>query len=205
MLSTVSTKTSDEHLHFLLKNHFGYDAFRPPQLEIIHSILSGKDTFVLMPTGAGKSLCFQLPALALPGLTVVISPLIALMKDQVDHLTAQGIPAGCINSSLPLEQLRQTALDVNAGKIQLLYLSPERLAIPKFQQWLARRQVSLIAIDEAHCISEWGHDFRPDYRELTHLRELFPQTPIIALTATAVPQVRKDIVTLLQLHQPQTF
>jgi len=196
---------SDQDLHALLKTHFGYDAFRYPQLEVIRSIISGRDTFALMPTGAGKSLCFQLPALALSGLTIVISPLIALMKDQVDHMRDQGIAAECVNSTMTVEQLRQVALDVNAGKVKLLYLSPERLAVPRFQEWLCKKDVSLIAIDEAHCISEWGHDFRPHYRELTHLRRLFPDTPIIALTATAVPQVRKDILTLLQLHKPQTF
>lgn len=196
---------SHTHLLSLLKTHFGYDTFRSPQDEIVSSILSNRDTFVLMPTGAGKSLCYQLPALAFPGLTVVISPLIALMKDQVDHLTAHGIPAGCVNSTMSREQLQETARKVNDGKIKLLYLSPERLAITRFQQWLQRKDVSLIAIDEAHCISEWGHDFRPDYRGLTNIRKIFPNVPIIALTATAIPKVRQDIVSLLQLQNPQTF
>lgn len=197
--------TSHNHLLSLLKTHFGYDVFRHPQLDVINSILAGQDTFALMPTGAGKSLCFQMPSLVLPGLTVVISPLIALMKDQVDHLTAHGIPAGCVNSSMSRSELVEIAQRVNAGEIQLLYLSPERLAIARFNQWLQRKNVTMIAIDEAHCISEWGHDFRPEYKALTQLKQMFPNVPIIALTATAVPQVRKEIVSLLQLDKPNTF
>ena len=196
---------SDQQLTETLKLNFGYDTFRSPQLEIIKSILHGKDTFALMPTGAGKSLCYQLPSLLLPGLTVVISPLIALMKDQVDHLVADGISAGCVNSAMSRSELIKVAQMVNSGKIKILFLSPERLAIPKFQQWLTRKNISLIAIDEAHCISEWGHDFRPDYRQLTTLRNIFPKVPIIALTATAIPEVKNDIISLLQLHNPQLF
>lgn len=189
----------------LLKKHFGHDEFRPLQKEIIEHVLAKKDAFVLMPTGGGKSLCYQLPALKFPGLTLVISPLISLMKDQVDALKMSGITAEFINSSLAYSEIVRIQKEALAGKVKLLYLAPERLAIESFKNFLSTLQVSLIAIDEAHCISEWGHDFRPDYRNLLVLRSQFPKIPIIALTATATPRVRDDIVKELGLKDPKRF
>jgi ATP-dependent DNA helicase RecQ len=189
----------------LLKKHFGYDEFRPLQKEIIDNVLIGTDTFVLMPTGGGKSLCFQLPALKLPGITLVISPLIALMKDQVDALQANGIAAEFINSSLSSEKIQQIMNNAEDKKIKLLYIAPERFASSDFQKFLSALNVSLIAVDEAHCISEWGHDFRPDYRSLKILKTLFPKTPLIALTATATEKVRQDILQSLNIPKARTF
>ncbi|MCR4278772.1 MAG: RecQ family ATP-dependent DNA helicase [bacterium] len=189
----------------LLKKHFGYDTFRPKQAEIIQHVMSGSDALVLMPTGGGKSLCYQLPALKLPGTTVVVSPLIALMKDQVDALTANGISAAFLNSSLTAQEMVSVERDVRDGKIKLLYLAPERLAMPGVRQFLKEITVSLFAIDEAHCISEWGHDFRPDYRTLRDLRTLFPGVPMLALTATANERVRNDIVSQLSLRNGKIF
>ncbi|MEI7579544.1 MAG: DNA helicase RecQ [bacterium] len=189
----------------LLKQYFGYEEFRPLQAEIITNVLKGKDTFVLMPTGGGKSLCFQLPALKLPGLTLVISPLIALMKDQVDALTGNGIESGFINSSLTISEITQVKAQALSGKLKLLYLAPERLVMEEFKDFLKTLQISLIAIDEAHCISEWGHDFRPEYRKLKELRQLLPKIPVIALTATATPRVRQDILEQLKMKGAKTF
>ncbi len=189
----------------LLKKHFGYDEFRPLQQEVIDWCTSGRDALVLMPTGGGKSLCFQLPALKFPGLTVVISPLIALMKDQVDALRANGISAAFMNSSLPPREMMRVEQMAIRGELKLLYLAPERLAMPPVQDVLRKLRISLIAIDEAHCISEWGHDFRPDYRNLILLREIFPDTPVIALTATANARVREDIVKQLGLERGRVF
>ncbi len=189
----------------LLKKYFGYDAFRPLQQEIITHVASRKDALVLMPTGGGKSLCYQLPALAFPGLTIVISPLIALMKDQVDALRANGVAAAFLNSSLsPLEAIT-VEKQAKRGELKLLYLAPERLSSPQTQAWLQQLKVSLIAVDEAHCISEWGHDFRPDYRLLIAMRRLFPGVPLIALTATANIRVRNDIVRQLGLAGGRLF
>ncbi len=184
-----------------LQKHFGYSAFRPLQEEIISGVLGGRDTFVLMPTGGGKSLCYQLPALLLPGLTVVVSPLIALMKDQVDGLREAGIAATYINSTLSAGEIavrRQAILD---GSVKLLYAAPERLVLPDFLALLGRIELSLLAVDEAHCISEWGHDFRVEYRQLSLLRDRFPDVPIIAMTATATDRVRNDIITQLKLRE----
>lgn len=192
-------------LQTLLKKYFGYDQFRPLQGEIIQHVVNGGDAFVLMPTGGGKSMCYQLPAVALPGLTLVISPLIALMKDQVDALTANGIPAAYLNSTLKVEEARSVLYRAQAGELKLLYIAPERLAVAGFQEFLSRLKVSLIAVDEAHCISEWGHDFRPDYRNLRALREQFPHVPFIALTATANAQVRRDILSQLGLEKARVF
>ncbi len=192
-------------MQHLLKKHFGYDTFRPLQGEIISHIVSGKDALVLMPTGGGKSLCYQLPALAFHGITLVISPLIALMKDQVDALRANGIPAAYINSSLPVSEVIKIEQQARRGEIKLLYLAPERFALPQVQTFLQSLQVSLLAIDEAHCISEWGHDFRPEYRNLRQLRGLFPRTPLVALTATANARVREDIREQLGLTQSPVF
>ena len=159
----------------LLKTHFGFDQFRPLQEEIIGCVMAQQDAFVLMPTGGGKSLCYQLPALMLPGVTLVISPLIALMKDQVDALKANGIPAAFINSTLTRAEIDRIQAEALRGNIKILYVAPERLIMPEFQPFLQKINVSLIAIDESHCISEWGHDFRPDYRNLHLLRTCFPR------------------------------
>ncbi len=189
----------------LLKTHFGYDRFRPLQEEIIRNVFERHDTFVLMPTGGGKSLCYQLPALKFNGLTLVVSPLISLMKDQVDALTANGMAARYINSSLSYQEISRIQQQLRAGEIKILYVAPERLGGQAFQEFLKMLRVSLIAIDEAHCISEWGHDFRPDYRNLKFLKNQFPNIPIIALTATATPKVQEDIVRQLALDNPKTF
>jgi len=192
-------------LHELLKFNFGYDTFRPQQEEIIRCVLSGRDAFVLMPTGSGKSLCFQLPALVLGGVTLVVSPLIALMKDQVDGLLADGVPAAFLNSTLSASQASEIERQLKRGEIKILYAAPERLKMDSFQRFLQEISIDLIAVDEAHCISQWGHDFRPDYRELSKLRDLLPRAPIIALTATATERVRKDIVETLRLRDARTF
>ena len=188
-----------------LKAYFGFDQFLPLQEEIIAKVLAKRDSLVLMPTGGGKSLCYQLPALKFKGLTLVVSPLIALMKDQVDGLRGNGVPAGLLNSTLSAEESAQVQDQARQGELKILYVAPERLALPGFQRFLQSLEVSLIAIDEAHCISEWGHDFRPDYRNLKALRQGFPGVPVIALTATATTQVRDDIITQLGLNKPEIF
>ena len=189
----------------LLKTHFGFDGFLPLQDEIIGAVMDGKDAFVLMPTGGGKSLCYQLPALALDGLTLVISPLISLMKDQVDALKTNGINAEFINSSLDQREVAEVGERAHRGDIKILYVAPERAVLPGFQAFLKTLNVSLIAIDEAHCVSEWGHEFRPAYRELQGLRQVCPKAPVIALTATATRRVRADVLSQLGLREPQVF
>ncbi len=189
----------------ILKSRFGYDSFLPLQEEVIDNVLARRDSLVLMPTGGGKSLCYQLPALVFSGTTLVVSPLIALMKDQVDTLNANGIAARFINSSLPGSEIRQVHTQVQQGRAKILYLAPERLALPGFLRFLQSLDLSLIAIDEAHCISEWGHQFRPDYRNLRQLRQAFPSVPVVALTATATEQVRQDIIDQLDLQQARVF
>jgi len=189
----------------LLKKYFGYETFRPLQKEIIERVLTGEDSVVLMPTGGGKSLCFQLPALILEGVAIVISPLISLMKDQVDSLSANGIPADFINSSLTPLKIAEVMNKASMGLLKIIYIAPERLSVPGFEDFLHTLCINVIAIDEAHCISQWGHDFRPDYRNLTVLRENFPGVPIIALTATATEDVREDIVKQLSLKNPKMF
>ena len=189
----------------LLKQYFGYDEFLPLQEEIITSVLNGEDSLVLMPTGGGKSLCYQLPALSLDGLTLVVSPLIALMKDQVDALQANGIPAGAINRMMPYSEVRSVHEQARKGTLKILYVAPERLALPEFQDFLASLRVTLVAVDEAHCISVWGHDFRPDYRRLGDLRRKMPGVPFLALTATATERVRGDIIDQLRLSRPRQF
>jgi len=193
------------HASAALKKYFGYDQFRPLQAEIIQNIYDGRDTLVLMPTGGGKSVCFQIPAITLDGVAVVVSPLIALMKDQVESLSANGIPAAFINSSISTDQQRNVETALLAGYLKLLYVSPEKLVSQNFQPLLKRLKISLFAIDEAHCISAWGHDFRPEYTQLKFLKSQFPGVPVIALTATADKLTRKDILTQLGLDEPATF
>lgn len=189
----------------LLKQYFGYDEFRPLQAEIINNTMGGMDSFVLMPTGGGKSLCYQLPALKFKGVTLVISPLIALMKDQVDALKACGVQAEFINSSLAALQISEICERAKRGEIKILYIAPERFVLPGFQEFLQSLDVCLIAVDEAHCISEWGHDFRPDYRNLSLLKKIFPSVPLMALTATATQKVREDILSQLYLKNSKLF
>ncbi len=196
---------SRDILHSTLKRVFGYDTFRPLQEEIIAAALDGQDVFALLPTGGGKSLCFQLPALVRPGLTVVVSPLIALMKDQVDALTAAGVPATFLNSTLGEKAARERLRGIYNGEYRLLYVAPERLMVDSFLQKLREWNVALVAIDEAHCISEWGHDFRPEYRQISKLREELPGVPFMALTATATERVKADIVSQLNFSGEHVF
>ena len=189
----------------VLKARFGYDTFRPLQEEIVASALARRDSLVLMPTGGGKSICYQLPALLLDGVTLVVSPLIALMKDQTDALNANGIAARFINSSLRPQEIAEVQAQLEKGQVKILYAAPERLAMEGFRRFLRRLRISLIAIDEAHCISEWGHEFRPDYRNLRQLRAEFPSVPMMGLTATATQRVREDIVAQLDLQRGAVF
>jgi len=188
----------------LLKDYYGFDAFRPPQEEIIHDLLAGLDLLVLMPTGGGKSLCYQIPALLREGVAIVVSPLIALMEDQVSALKSHGIKAAYYNSSLTSEQARMVLSDLHQQRIDLLYIAPERLVNDGFLERLASCKISLFAIDEAHCISQWGHDFRPEYASLGLLKQNFPGIPLIALTATADAQTQKDMIKLLN-YQPKQY
>ena len=195
-----------EKIEQALKQYFGHETFRAGQREVIEHALSGQDTFVLMPTGGGKSLTYQLPALLMPGLTVVISPLIALMHDQVDRLRANGIAATFVNSTLSFdERARRERAALNGG-LKLLYVAPERLVSGNFLPLLDQVEqtvgLSLLAVDEAHCVSEWGHDFRPEYRQLGQLRTRYPHVPAMALTATATERVRQDILAQLRLRHP---
>ncbi len=189
----------------LLQQYFGYEHFRPMQEEVIASVLDKKDTVVIMSTGGGKSMCYQYPALQFEGVTIVISPLISLMKDQVDALRKKGIAADYINSTLSSDEVAEIQEKVVYNQTKLLYIAPERLALEDFREFLLGVNLSLIAIDEAHCISEWGHDFRQDYRNLTMLKQLFPTTPIVALTATATKKVQSDIIKQLDLKDPAVF
>ncbi|HVW99535.1 MAG TPA: RecQ family ATP-dependent DNA helicase, partial [Candidatus Babeliaceae bacterium] len=190
-----------------LQKYYGYSQFRHQQEAIIQRILNKGDALVLMPTGGGKSLCYQLPAVLMNGLTIVISPLIALMKDQVDALNVTGIPAAYLNSTQSQGEQQEIISHLKNNQIKLLYLAPERLfkSESKLKDFLQSLNVSLIAIDEAHCISHWGHDFRPEYRMLAGLKTTFPNIPVIALTATADQLTRKDILDKLALHQPAQF
>ncbi|MCC3152117.1 DNA helicase RecQ [Hymenobacter sp. BT770] len=207
MPDTLTTATPDllPAARQALKRYYGYDNFRPMQGEIIQHILAGKDTVVLMPTGGGKSVCFQIPAVVSEGTCIVVSPLIALMKDQVEALKANGIAAAYINSSVGQAEANDIARAAVGGYLKLLYVSPEKLLSDGFLQFLNRVNISLFAIDEAHCISSWGHDFRPEYTQLGQLRNHFPSTPIIALTATADRLTKRDIITQLNLHEPKVF
>ncbi len=192
-----------DQLSEILRQVWGYDDFRPLQAEAMRAVLDGRDSLVVLPTGGGKSLCFQAPALALPGLAVVVSPLISLMKDQVDSLVDCGVRAACVNSTLLAAEKRQIAEEIRAGELRLLYLSPERLLTERTIEFLQQVPLSFIAIDEAHCISEWGHDFRPEYRGLRVLKEKFPNVALHTYTATATPHVRDDIVRELGLRAPE--
>ncbi len=188
-----------------MRQHWGYESFRPKQEQVIRGILAGRDVAVIMPTGGGKSLCYQLPAVLFGGTTVVVSPLIALMHDQVAQLGQMGIPAALLNSTLSVAEQGRIMAEATRGTFRLLYLSPERLARDDTFNWLAQVPVAFFAIDEAHCISEWGHEFRPEYRLLHRLREQFPDRPIAAFTASATQRVRHDILAQLQLRDPGKF
>ena len=187
-----------------LQTHFGYPDFRPGQAMAVESVLARRDTLVILPTGGGKSLCYQIPALLLPGLTVVVSPLISLMKDQVDALTARDLPATFVNSTLSANVVADRLARAQRGEVKLLYVAPERFDFGGTAERLARMGVSLLAVDEAHCISEWGHDFRPSYLRMAQVRERLGNPPTIALTATATPEVRRDIARQLKLRDPET-
>jgi len=195
--------SSETDLLPALRRYWGYDSFRPLQEKIVRSLLAGRDACVVMPTGGGKSLCYQLPAAILPDKTViVVSPLIALMQDQVAQLGQMGISAALLNSVVPVDEQRAIMRDALKGKYRLLYLSPERLAVESTVDWLQRVPISMFAIDEAHCISEWGHEFRPEYRQMSRLRQKFPDQPIAAFTASATQRVRHDIIEQLKLRDP---
>src|SRR3984893_15508065 len=202
-IETEMQSTSATSLAGTLRHYWGYDSFRPGQEAVVRSIAAGRDACVVMPTGGGKSLCYQLPAVLDAGRTaVVISPPIALMQDQVAQLEQSGIPAAFVNSSLSGAERSQILKRATAGEFRLLYFSPERVALGDTPEWLKRIPVSFFAIDEAHCISEWGHEFRPEYRQLSRLRELFPDRPIAAFTASATQRVRHDIIEQLRLRDP---
>ncbi|MDF3023191.1 MAG: helicase [Alphaproteobacteria bacterium] len=189
----------------ILRKTYGYDSFRGPQAEIIDHVISGKNAFVLMPTGGGKSLCYQIPSLVRDGVGIIISPLIALMQDQVEALKQLGIRAAALNSAMPPDQQRQTERLLVEGDIDMVYVAPERLLMDDFQRLIDNAKIALFAIDEAHCMSQWGHDFRPHYAQLSQLAERFPHIPRIALTATADAPTRKDIVNFLQLQDGGSF
>src|SRR5689334_7016927 len=203
--SRMTTTTTIEQARAALKQHFGYAAFRPGQEAAVESVLAGRDTLVVLPTGGGKSLCYQVPALMLPKLTVVISPLISLMKDQVDALTARGLPATFVNSTLTSSQVSDRIARAIRGDVKMLYVAPERFDFGTTAERLRDAGVSLLAVDEAHCISEWGHDFRLSYLRIASVREKLGWPPTVALTATATPHVRRDIVEQLRLDSPETI
>lgn len=190
----------------ILRKFYGYDDFRPGQRKVVESLLSKQDTVAIMPTGAGKSICFQIPALLLPGITLVISPLISLMKDQVDSLRQQGIAAVYLNSSVSRAEFNKNLQDIAAGYYKIIYIAPERLTAEYLPEEFNRLNISMIAVDEAHCLSQWGHDFRPSYRNILTFTAGLPTKPLIgAFTATATPEVKTDIIKLLGLNQPQIF
>ena len=202
MPNDVATEQLLENARAMLRQSFGYSGFRPGQERAIGSILSGRDTLVVLPTGGGKSLCYQVPALMLPGLTVVVSPLISLMKDQTDALHARNLPAAFINSTLTSSQVSDRLSKASRGEIKMLYVAPERFDAGSTAERLKAMGVSLLAVDEAHCISEWGHDFRPSYLRMRDVRDRLGAPPTMALTATATPEVRKDIAAQLALRNP---
>ena len=194
-----------QQLRDVLKTHWGYDGFLPLQQEAMQCVLEDRDSVVVLPTGGGKSLCFQAPAVVRSGVGLVVSPLISLMKDQVDGLNAAGVPAACLNSSMEPDARRRVFEDLEAGNLKLLYIAPERLVQPGILDTLAASHVSLVAIDEGHCISQWGHDFRPEYRQLKLLKERLPGIAIHAYTATATIQVREDMIQELELSDPEVL
>ncbi|HLT43719.1 MAG TPA: RecQ family ATP-dependent DNA helicase, partial [Luteimonas sp.] len=195
----------ESEAEILLERVFGHRAFRGEQGEIVHHVVAGHDALVLMPTGGGKSLCYQLPALLREGTAIVVSPLIALMQDQVDALRQLGVRAACLNSTLDAGAAQDVERQLLDGTLDLLYVAPERLLTPRFLSLLDRARLALFAIDEAHCVSQWGHDFRPEYRELTVLHERWPDVPRIALTATADPPTQREIAERLQLGDARRF
>ncbi|HEY7491231.1 MAG TPA: RecQ family ATP-dependent DNA helicase, partial [Candidatus Tectomicrobia bacterium] len=201
----TSSPTLPDRVHQLLHKRFGHQDFRPGQAAILSALLHGQNVLVVMPTGSGKSLCYQLPALLHDGCTVVISPLIALMKDQVDSLQAQGIAATFVNSSLSASEQQARLQACQAGAYDLLYVAPERFRNARFLQAMAQTRVSLFAVDEAHCISQWGHDFRPDYLRLRQAIEHLGQPQVLALTATATLEVQQDIMQQLGCDEMQRF
>ena len=188
-----------------LQQYWGYSSFRPMQEEIIRSVLSGRDVFAMLPTGAGKSLCYQVPAMCIEGITIVVSPLIALIEDQVQALNRRNIPAVSIHSGLDRLLLAQLMDEVADGRYKLVYVAPERLQSEAFRELMMQLPVQFIAVDEAHCISQWGHDFRPAYRNIAEFRALFPGIPVLAITASATAAVQEDICKQLLLQQPQIF
>ncbi len=202
---TGSMSAGPDALLEALERHWGSRQFRPKQREIIEAVLAGRDVAVVMPTGGGKSLCYQMPALFRPGTAVVVSPLIALMKDQVEQLNKRGIPAAALNSHTPYPEQQRLRREIRQGRLRLLYLAPERLLREQTVELIRQTPVSYFAIDEAHCISEWGHEFRPDYRRLAELRAWHPQAPLLALTASATRRVRHDILEQLQMRDPAKF
>jgi ATP-dependent DNA helicase RecQ len=204
-MSSASTPDRDQHLLQLLKENFGYTSFRLEQRNVIHSILDGRDTLAIMPTGGGKSICYQIPALALDGSALIISPLISLMQDQVLNLHEQGIDACFLNSSLSAQERRQARELILSGRCKIIYVSPEGILSPALSEFFEQVKVSMIAIDEAHCVSQWGHEFRKDYTRLNELKRKFPRVPIVALTATADEKTRADISQQLELVNPNVY
>ncbi|MES9896418.1 MAG: RecQ family ATP-dependent DNA helicase, partial [Candidatus Thiodiazotropha endolucinida] len=205
MTETLPSNPGLEHAREVLRHTFGYSDFRPPQDRIISHFIDGGDAIVLMPTGGGKSLCYQIPAIVREGTGIIISPLIALMQDQVNSLRQYGVRAAFLNSALTPEEAHQVERQLLREELDLLYVAPERLLTPRMLNLLMQSRIALFAIDEAHCVSHWGHDFRPEYIQLSQLHERFPETPRIALTATADKPTRKEIVQRLALQQAGEF